>query len=180
VKTLDQRFVTRAAQVIYLNKTCFNGLWRVRKSDGGFNTSFGKYVNPTICDAENLRAVSNLLKGVEMTCGSFETLKIDSDTFVYLDPPYLPVSHTSNFTGYSADGWGLEDAKSLKNWVLNLSIPDPMMDYTKIMLSSGVTDVWGDLTEDYFEVTEIAAKRNINCKSDRRGEVKELVLRNYA
>lgn len=180
VKTLDQRFVTRAAQVIYLNKTCFNGLWRVRKSDGGFNTSFGKYVNPKICDAENLRAVSHLLQGVEMTCGSFENLKIDSDTFVYLDPPYLPVSDTSNFTGYSADGWGIEDAKRLKDWMLNLSIPDPMMDYTKIMLSSGVTDVWDDLTEDYFEVTELEAKRNINCKGDRRGEVKELVLRNYA
>lgn len=166
--------VTRAAIVIFLNKTCFNGLWRVRKTDGGFNTSFGKYDNPLICDKHNLELVANKLQQVFIKsadyheCSSF----IDSNTLVYLDPPYIPASETANFVGYGRDGWD-----STSNLKLAEFIRIQNSKQAKILLSSSNTNFWDDL--DFMHRVEVDAKRNVACKVESRDGCKELILRNY-
>jgi DNA adenine methylase len=166
--------VTRAAFVVFLNKTCFNGLWRVRKSDGGFNTSFGKYDNPLICDKHNLELVSKNLQKVFIKSGDYHECSsfIDSNTLVYLDPPYIPASDTANFTGYSKDGFGLFDNLKLSEFVKAQHAKQ-----AKILLSSSNTSFWNDLT--FMQKIEVSAKRNVACKVESREGVKELILRNY-
>jgi DNA adenine methylase len=166
--------VIRAAIVIFLNKTCFNGLWRVRKSDGGFNTSFGKYDNPLICDSHNLELVSEKLQSVFIKSGDYNTCSafIDSNTLVYLDPPYIPASHTANFVGYGKDGWGLADNLMLAEFIRLQNSKG-----AKIILSSSNTNYWDDL--HFLQKTEVSASRNIACKLGSREGCKELILRNY-
>ncbi len=100
--------------MIFLNKTCFNGLFR-QNSKGEFNVPFGKYKNPTICDEENIREVNKALKDTKIVCGDFSMSKqfVNKETFVYLDPPYRPLNLTSNFTGYAKDGFDDLDQKRL-------------------------------------------------------------------
>lgn len=107
----------RAAMLVFLNKTCFNGLYRVN-SAGGFNVPFGRYPNPLICDRRTIMADSQLLQGVEITCGNFaDTLAgVGPGTFVYLDPPYRPVSVTAAFTAYDRDGFGDRDQTRLREF----------------------------------------------------------------
>lgn len=166
--------VIRAAIVIFLNKTCFNGLWRVRKSDGGFNTSFGKYDNPLICDSPNLKLVSDKLQNVFIKSRDYQKCSafIDSNTLVYLDPPYIPASHTANFVGYSKDGWGLTDNSILAEFIRLQNSKG-----AKIILSSSNTNSWDDL--HFLHKTEVSASRNIACKLGSREGCKELILRNY-
>ncbi|MBI4398011.1 MAG: DNA adenine methylase [Candidatus Omnitrophica bacterium] len=113
---IPNHVVRRTALIIFLNKTCFNGLFRVN-SKGLFNVPFGRYTNPTICDEENLLAVSHMLKNVEINCCDFSVCleKANSKTFVYFDPPYRPVSKTSNFTSYIKHGFDDPDQKRLKD-----------------------------------------------------------------
>lgn len=172
--TYSNSHVTRAAIVIFLNKTCFNGLWRVRKSDGGFNTSFGKYDNPLICDKHNLELVSKQLQRVFIRSGDFRDCSsfIDSNTLVYLDPPYIPASETANFTGYSKASWCLFD-----NLKLSEFIESQHAKQAKILLSSSNTSFWNDL--DFMQKVEVSAKRNVACKVESRDGCKELILRNY-
>lgn len=166
--------VTRAAFVIFLNKTCFNGLWRVRKSDGGFNTSFGKYDNPLICDKHNLQLVYDKLQKVFIKSGDYQECSsfIDSNTLVYLDPPYIPASETANFVGYGKDGWDMQ-----ANILLAEFIRSQNSKQSKILLSSSNTSFWDDL--DFMQKIEVAAKRNVACKVESRDGCKELILRNY-
>lgn len=166
--------VSRAAIVVFINRTCFNGLWRVRKSDGGFNTAFGKYDNPLICDKHNLELVSDKLQKVFIRSGDFKDCAsfIDNNTLVYLDPPYIPASETANFVGYEKTGWGLFD-----NLKLSEFIKAQHDKQAKILLSSSDTSFWDDL--DFMQKVEVSAKRNVACKVASRDGVKELILRNY-
>lgn len=166
-----------AARMIYLNKVCFNGLYRVNKA-GKFNVSWGKKdpkAFPAAYDFDNIRACSKVLQGVGLLVGDFSrTLGyIGKGDFVYLDPPYAPVSKTSNFTSYTSDKFGVEDQKRLARLVDDLSARK-----VQVMLSSSDTPAMLKLFKGY-RITTIQAARNINCVGTKRGKVNEIVVRNY-
>jgi len=165
----------RAARLIYLNKTCFNGLYRVNRS-GFFNTPFGRYANPKIVDYENLKACSDVLQEVEFHVGPFETLldRVAEGDFVYLDPPYPPVSASADFTSYTDKDFSWEDQVRLKG------VCDQLHERgVKFLLSNaGIASV-RELYRDY-SLDEVDAKRAINSKGGKRGEVPEFLIRNYS
>lgn len=171
--TYSDAWVKRAAQLIFLNKTCFNGLYRVNKS-GKFNSPHGDYKNPTICDSENLKVVNQKLQIVEMKIGNYQNCIdwIDNNTFVYLDPPYIPVSKFAKFNSYSKDGWGLEDDNNLIDWLHKLNALG-----AKIMLSSSHASDW---SKTGFRQLEITARRNVSSKVESRQGTTELVVINYS
>ncbi|EMT39029.1 DNA adenine methylase (dam) [Thermoanaerobacter thermohydrosulfuricus WC1] len=174
-------WVKRAADLIFLNKTCFNGLYRLNKK-GEFNVPFGKYKNPTICDAENLIEVSKALENTEIICADFEESKkyIQKNAIVYLDPPYRPLNNTSNFTSYNEDGFDDDDQRRLaqffkemdkKGAYLILSNSDPK--------NEDVDDNFFDELYAGFIIERVKAKRYINSNGDKRGDISELIIRNY-
>ncbi len=173
-KSLDP--VRRASRFIYLNKTCYNGLWRVN-SRGMFNVPFGRYKNPKICDEENLRAVSEYLRSsdVRIVLGDYrETLKTAGEgDFVYLDPPYAPVSETSRFTEYVSGGFSEEDQIKLAEVFRDL---DRRGCY--VMLSNSDTPLVKELYRDYL-IEVVEANRFINRVANRRRGYRELIIRNY-
>lgn len=164
----------RAARFIYLNKTCFNGLYRENRS-GQFNVPFGKYKNPRICDAENLRAVSLVLQDISLKCGPFDSVlkQARKGDFVYLDPPYHPLNKTSNFTNYTKHSFRHEDQARLAEVVRTLSKRGCL-----VMLSNSDNELIRDLY-DGFRIETVYAPRAINCKADRRGPISELLILNY-
>lgn len=168
--------VEKACRIIYLNKTCYNGLFRVN-SQGEFNTPFGNYKNPDIVNPHVLRAVSNYLKNndIKFLCGDFEdALKgVRKGAFVYLDPPYMPLSDSSSFTGYTLDGFSEDDQKRLKMLCDKLSERG-----VKFLLSNSTAPLILDLYKDY-KIEYVNAKRNINSVGEGRGEIKEVLIRNY-
>lgn len=168
--------VERAARIVYLNKTCFNGLYRVNNA-GEFNSPFGSYKNPNIVNAPVLRAVSSYFNTADVRLTStdyYEMLKdIPKGTFVYLDPPYDPISDTSNFTGYSKGGFSREEQIRLRDCCDELT-----MRGIKFMLSNSSTDFIRDLYSDY-NIQIVQAKRAINSNASKRGNVDEVVVRNY-
>ncbi len=173
--------VIKAAKFIFLNRTCFNGLYRVNKS-GAFNVPVGKYKNPLICDEDNLQAISNTLKNVTITTGDYREVEsfVDKKTFVYFDPPYRPLNVTSGFTSYTAYDFSDEDQKNLSYLFARLDGVG-----AKLMLSNSdphnideKDDFFDDLYAD-FEIQRIDATRIINSKADRRGKIKELLIKNY-
>lgn len=172
----------RSAQVIFLNRTCFNGLYRQNKK-GEFNVPFGKYKNPTICDEDNLKNVNLSLKNVIIEHGDFELSEKYSskNSLIYLDPPYRPIKSTSSFTSYSKDNFSEEDQKRLakyftrlnkKRCSLILSNSDPK-NYDKS------DNFFDDLYNEFF-ITRVSAKRTINSKVEGRGNVLELMITNYS
>lgn len=171
----------RAAQMIFLNKTCFNGLFRVNSS-GAFNASFGKYVSPKICDQENLQRVSAVLRNVEILLGDFAQVAdfAEANSFVYLDPPYRPLTETANFTGYSAETFTQLDQQRLAKFCKLLSNAGANV----LMSNSDPSNVSDD---DYFfeimypdfRIEKTVAIRAVNCKAERRGKISELMLMNY-
>lgn len=168
--------VERASRIIYLNKTCYNGLFRVNKS-GEFNAPFGNYKNPNIVNETTLRAVSayfNKAK-IRFTCQDFEdALKWSrKGAFVYLDPPYDPVSETASFTGYDKGGFDRNEQIRLKKTCDKLNKKG-----IKFLLSNSATDFIMDLYQDY-KIEVIQAKRAINSKADRRGNVDEVLVMNF-
>jgi DNA adenine methylase len=168
--------VERASRIIYLNKTCYNGLFRVNKS-GEFNAPFGNYKNPNIVNETTLRAVSayfNKAK-IRFTCQDFEdALKWSrKGAFVYLDPPYDPVSETASFTGYDKGGFDHNEQIRLKKTCDKLNKKG-----IKFLLSNSATDFIMDLYQDY-KIEVIQAKRVINSKADRRGNVDEVLVMNF-
>jgi len=168
--------VHRAARTIYLNRTGFNGLYRVNKK-GLFNVPFGRYTNPTICDEPNLRACSAQLAGTEFRSTDFERACRDArkGDFVYLDPPYAPVSPTSDFTSYVAGGFGFEEQARLRDMLVKLDRRG-----AKFMLSNSDAQGLRKLYERAgWDVIRVRAGRAINSKTSRRGKVYELVVRNY-
>jgi DNA adenine methylase len=172
----DLPAVHRAARTIFLNRTGFNGLYRVNKK-GLFNVPFGRYTDPTICDERNLRACNTLLAGVEFRSDDFERATRDAQKgdFVYLDPPYAPVSPTSDFTAYAAGGFDFEDQMRLKDMLAKLDRRG-----VKFMLSNSDASGLRALYERAgWQVQRVRASRAINSKTSRRGKVYELVVRNY-
>lgn len=168
--------VERAARIIFLNKTCYNGLYRVNNA-GEFNSPFGSYKNPNIINAPVLRAVSKYLNSAQIFLTSVDYAEILAEipkkTFVYLDPPYDPISTTSNFTGYSKGGFNREEQIRLKECCDDLTEKK-----IKFMLSNSKTDFILDLYSSY-NITTLKAKRFINSVGSGRGNIEEVVVRNY-
>ncbi|WP_293770463.1 DNA adenine methylase [uncultured Corynebacterium sp.] len=168
--------VERAARTIYLNKTCYNGLYRVNNA-GQFNAPFGRYANPAICDEPTLRAVSEYLNAsdVEFHTGDYAAI-LDSareGDFVYFDPPYDPVNPTSNFTGYQSGGFGHGDQVRLKETCDALNSRG-----VKFLLSNSATDFIKELYGEY-RVDIVGATRAVNSVASKRGKVDEVLVRNY-
>ena len=159
-----------AAWLIYLNKTCFNGLYRVNRKNS-FNVPFGKYKNPNYCDKENLRACSKALAHTDILCSDFElaTSTAYAGDFVYFDPPYVPLSTTSSFTSYTENGFDENSQRRLVNVFGQLKEKDVYV------LLSNSTAALGLYRE--FDVLSLRAKRNVNCKGDKRGSVLEILAR---
>lgn len=166
---------------IFLNRTCYNGLYRVNKS-GKFNVPFGKYANPTICDATTIMKDSELLQSVEIITGDFEqTFEYAStNTFFYFDPPYRPLSNTSSFTDYSKEPFNDDAQIRLRNYCNKLDDAG-----YKFMLSNSdgkgknEADVFFDEIYSNYEISRVWASRNINSNSDKRGKLTEILVRNY-
>lgn len=179
--TLTEETATeKAAQFIFLNKTCFNGLYRVNRK-GQFNVPMGAYKNPTICDDENLRNIHEALQNVTIVCGDYTLSKsfIDKNTFVYLDPPYRPISETSGFTAYNSDAFDDEEQIRLSKFIDEINRSD-----AKIVLSNSDPknvneddNFFDDLYKNY-KINRVEASRAINSKGDKRGKINELLICN--
>jgi len=163
----------RAARLIYLNKTAFNGLYRVNKK-GRFNVPFGKYTNPTICDEENLRAVADVFRTVNTSLFSFDFEKTVEGAkrgdAVYFDCPYAPASETANFTGYTKSGFGPKEQERLRDVARDL-----VERGVHVLLSNSDTPFVRDLYRG-FKIEEVQAPRRVNSKGDKRGNVGELLI----
>jgi len=174
--------VERVAQMIFLNHTCFNGLFRLN-SKGGFNVPFGRYRNPKIFNATNLRLTAKLLQKTEIICADFEKSLAFADkaTFFYFDPPYRPISKTSAFTSYAKDGFKDQDQVRLAKLFHKLHKRG-----AKLMLSNSDPqnndpndDFFAKLYAEFSLITTVKAARAINANGQKRGKVSELVITNY-
>jgi len=168
--------IERASRVIYLNKTCYNGLYRVNNA-GEFNAPFGRYKNPNIINEPTLKAVSKYLNSnnIQIKTGDFaESIDfINERTFLYLDPPYHPISENSNFTGYIQGGWDMYDQVRLREFCDHLNTRG-----VKFLLSNSSAQFIKDQYSNYL-ITIVKANRAINSDGTNRGEVDELLIRNY-
>ena len=177
--TLDS--IRKAALMIFLNKTCFNGLYRVNKQ-GLFNVPMGKYKKPCICDEENLRNVSAKLQNVKIVCGDYRESRdfIDNHTFVYFDPPYRPITKTSNFTSYNKDSFTDDNQIELGKFVDEMDNRG-----AKIAISSSdpknidPEDNFIDDIYSKYNIKRVEANRMINSKGNSRGKINELLICNY-
>jgi len=168
-----------AARFIYLNRTCFNGMYRVNKS-GHFNVPFGTYANPLICDEVNLRKVSESLKDVTIKNQDYKKIlnKTKKGDFVYFDPPYHPASATASFTSYTADGFTSEQQVELRDTFLELHKRGCC-----VMLSNSdtdfINDIYRELAKEGIVIKKVSAGRAINSNSAKRGKVQEVLVTNY-
>lgn len=171
----------KCADFIFLNRTCFNGLYRVNR-DGKFNVPHGRYKNPLICDQDNLRICSKLLQRVEINFGSYEQVldKADKNAFIYFDPPYRPLIEKNSFVSYDKSGFDDNDQIKLadnykelnkKGCLLMLSNSDPK--------NTNEEDNFFDDMYEGFEIERVFAKRMINCQASKRGDITEIVVLNY-
>lgn len=165
--------ILRAARFIYLNKTCFNGLYRVNKRNQ-FNAPFGYYKNPNICDRGVLRGASKALQGVQLVSTYFEisTQECKQGDFVYLDPPYLPISDTS-FTSYSKKGFTLKDHETLAETFESLDKRNVKA------LETNSDHPWVRDRYKDFKIVEVKGRRSINSDGKGRGKISELLIMNY-
>ena len=181
IHTQSDKWLIRAATLIFLNRTCFNGLYRVN-SKGEFNSPAGEYKNPTICDEQYLIAVNKLLQKAEIIHSDFDKIDVDikSDAFVYFDPPYRAISKTSAFKAYSKNGFEDEDQVRLaqtfkqldkKNILLMLSNSDPK--------NHDTNDHFFDELYKGYNIRRVPAKRMINSNPSKRGTINEIVVTNY-
>ncbi len=176
-------WIERAAMHLFLNKTCYNGLFRLN-SKGGFNVPHGRYKNPRILDAENLRQASRVLQIAEIRRGDFEQCAeiVDDGSFVYFDPPYRPISKTAHFTAYSKNGFDDDDQRRLARFFARLHRETG----AKLMLSNSdptnedPNDAFFDDLYRDFHRHRVSAQRNINSKAAKRGPIRELVITNYS
>jgi DNA adenine methylase len=165
--------VVRAARFLYLNRTCFNGLYRVNKL-GAFNVPFGDYTNPRICDREGLSLAAVALRGVSLsTCEFFAPFHgLGEGDLVYFDPPYDPISDTANFTSYQKGGFQWADQERLAKLAADLA----WRGMTVIASNADtprIRALWGDLK---FTIHEVKASRAINSAGEKRGKVSELIM----
>ncbi len=167
----------RASRMLYLNKTCYNGLYRVN-SQGQVNVPFGYYKKPNICPESDLRSLSAYLNecDIRILCGDYAAAVSDAKEgdFVYFDPPYDPVSVTAAYTGYTANGFTKQDQIRLCETCKELDSRG-----VRFMLSNSATDLIKELYSS-FDVSIVPAKRAINCKGNKRGAVDEVIVRNYS
>lgn len=165
------RLPRRAAAFIMLNKTCFNGLWRVNK-DGEFNVPMGAYKNPSIFDPDHLRAAGRAFKQAELKIGDYKatTAEAGKDDFVYFDPPYDPINKTSNFTSYTEEGFGDDAQAALAEHARELRKRGAF-----VMASNNDTPMIRDLYHD-FTIEIVRCARPINSKGDKRGEINEVLI----
>lgn len=165
--------IERASRFIYLNRTAFNGLYRVN-AKGQFNVPFGRYTNPLIADAETIYACSAALQNIQITCASFDNLLVQAGEgdFIYLDPPYIPLSQTAYFTSYSHDGFGPDDQAKLASLLGNLDKRGG-----RFIASNAFVP---ELTELYagFTIMEVKATRAINADKKGRNAVSEALITN--
>lgn len=176
----SQDFIRRAAITIFINRTCFNGLYRVN-SRNMFNVPVGKYKNPRILDEDNLRNVSKALQIAEIKhCDFSETLKyVDSDTFVYYDPPYRPISKTSAFNSYSASDFNDNEQIRLKQLFVNCHKKGALQMESNSDPTNYVKDTFFDDLYSDFKIHRVNATRIINSNAEKRGIIRELVITNY-
>ena len=180
-KGQDERKIQRAAYTIFMNKTCFNGLFRLN-SKMEFNVPHGRYKKPLICDEENIRNVSHVLQHTTIVCGSFlesEDL-IDDKSLVYLDPPYRPISNTSNFNTYAGNDFNDDSQRELGEYYKRISNKG-----AKAILSNSDPknvdendNFFDDIYADYT-IERVYAKRSINSNASKRGAITEILVRNY-
>jgi DNA adenine methylase len=166
--------IERAGRFIFLNRTCFNGLYRVNKK-GLFNVPFGRYKSPLICDEKNLKLVSKKLKSVEIKCGDYKEIVscAQKNDFIYFDPPYMPLTETSNFVNYNKNGFSKTDQIELRDLFAALSNKGVFC-----LLSNSYTEEIINLYSE-FNIDTIKAYRNINSRVEGRGKIKEVVIKNY-
>lgn len=177
----NEQNIQRAAQFIYLNKTCFNGLYRVNKN-GKFNVPVGSYKNPTICDEENLRQLSQLIQNVQFQYGDYSRSMeyVTENTFVYFDPPYRPLNVTSGFTSYTKEDFNDDNQRELATFYGELNERN-----AKLMLSNSdpkninKEDTFFDNIYQGFNINQIQASRMINANSNGRGKISEILVTNY-
>ncbi|MGI5070760.1 DNA adenine methylase [Treponema pectinovorum] len=172
----------KAVLFIFLNKTCFNGLYRVN-SKGAFNVPFNNAKNPLLCDEENLFACSKLLQNVEMTVGDYKECKnfIDDKTFVYIDPPYRPITKTSAFTSYSENGFSDKDQVELGNFLTEISNKGAeVLASNSDPKNTDENDNFFDNLYSHFEIERVSASRMINSNAKKRGEINEILISNAA
>ena len=173
--------IEKASLFIFLNHTCFNGLYRVNRK-GEFNVPMGAYRNPLICDADNLRRVSKLLQKVEIICADYkESINfIDKNTMVYFDPPYRPLTQTASFTSYTKEEFDDDAQIELAHYVGKVHSR-----HSKILLSNSdpqnvnLKDSFFDKLYSEFNIERVLATRMINCKHSARGKIKELLIANF-
>lgn len=166
--------IKKASRFIYLNRTCFNGMYRVN-SKGEFNVPFGHYKNPRILDENNLINCSHLLQRTEIKQADFSEVlkKVKKGDFVYFDPPYVPLSETSSFTSYTKDGFDIDMQFKLRDVCNEL---DSMG--VKFLLSNSDTKLVNELYENY-NIKKVFASRQINANANGRGKITEVLVRNY-
>ena len=171
--------IEKAARLIFLNKTCFNGLYRVN-SQGLFNVPYGRYKNPIICDEPVLLAINRYLNDknnkIIIMSGDFEIAvkNADKKSFVYFDPPYHSPNNT-NFTGYQADGFNEDEQIRLRDVFMKLTIQG-----TKCLLSNSDTEFIREIyNNELFDIITVEAKRNINSDGAGRGNVNEVLIKNW-
>lgn len=176
----DSSFIRRACLTIFLNRTCFNGLFRVN-SKKLFNVPMGKYANPTICDEENLINVSKALQNATILQADFSVIEqyVNKDTFIYFDPPYRPISKTSAFNSYSDGEFNDNEQKRLKEIFDVCSSKGALEMLSNSDPTNYVADpFFDDLYSDY-NIHRINATRIINSNASKRGEIRELLITNY-
>lgn len=177
----NEENIQRAAQFIYLNRTCFNGLYRVNKA-GKFNVPMGSHKNPTICDEENLRNLSKLIQNVQFQYGDYKRSMeyVTENTFMYFDPPYRPLNVTSGFTSYTKEDFNDDNQRELAEFYRELNEQN-----AKLMLSNSnpkntnKEDTFFDNIYQGFNIDEIYASRMINANSKGRGKISEILVTNY-
>jgi len=180
-KNYSKAWIPRACHLIFLNKTCFNGLFRVNSS-GEFNVPFGRYKNPKIVYPDVLRADSQVLQNTKIHLADFEKSSryIKKDTFVYFDPPYRPLSNTASFTRYSKDGFDDVEQQRLAEFYAKCD-----KKHAKLMLSNSdpkntcINDEFFDILYSKYNIERVPARRIINSDASKRGEINEIIVMNY-
>lgn len=179
IRNLDRKIdflnlepIYRAARFIYLNKTCYNGLYRVNRNNQN-NVPIGRYKDPKICDSDSILSASKALYGLDLINSSYKEVLnyAKSGDFVYFDPPYFPISKSSNFTAYSKDSFDKNSQIELFETFCSLAQKG-----VKVLQSNSYSDFIVELYKD-FEIIEIFANRSINSKATKRGKISEVLIR---
>ena len=176
INTNKKNNLRKAVLMMFLNRTCFNGLYRVN-SKGYFNVPIGSYKNPKICDSDNLIAVSKSLRNVRIVHGQFSDSEhfIDKNTLVYFDPPYRPLNTTSMFTSYTESGFNDSEQRRLANYVYQLTDKGAKV----IISNSDPGDDFFDELYKKYKVERVSASRAINSNAKARGKISEILVTNY-